>query len=116
MPQTDAIQLVRAAIDRNKEIPAVLDAYGEFVDSPIGPQELQNLGDVFASILDNLTQRFPDVASRRAAKLAETDVMSFLAAVGNDPDRLRTIMRAELVSVSKSMASSIAERFRKLDS
>ena len=116
MPQTDATQLVRSAIDRNKEIPAVLDAYGEFVDSPIGPQELQNLGDVFVSILDNLTQRFPEVASKRAAKVAEADVMSFLTAVGNDPDRLRTIMRAELAGVSKSMANSISERFRKLSS
>ena len=37
MPAADAIQLVRAAIERNREIPAVLDAYGEFIDSPLGP-------------------------------------------------------------------------------
>ena len=116
MPQIDPVQLVRSALERNKEIPAVLDAYGEFVDSPIGPLELQNLGDVFACILDNLIQRFPDAASRRAARVSQTDVMSFLVAAGNDPDRVIAIMRTELVSFAKSMANSIAERFRKLNS
>lgn len=116
MPQTDAAQLIRAAVERNKEIPAVLDAYGEFVDSPIGPLELQNLGDVFAGILDNLAQRFPDAASRRAARVAQTDIASFLGSLGNDADRLRAIMRTELLTVAKSMANSISERFRKMSS
>ncbi len=116
MPQIDAVQLVRAALERNKEIPAVLDAYGEFVDSPIGQLELQSLADVFAGILDNLNQRFPDAASRRAAKVAQTDVMSFLFALGNDPDRVRAVMRTELMSYTKLMASSIAERFRRMNS
>lgn len=116
MPQIDAAQLVRAALERNKEIPAVLDAYGEFVDSPIGQLELQSLADVFASILDNLNQRFPDAASRRAAKVAQTDVMSFLSALGNDPDRVRVVMRTELMNYTKIMASSIAERFRRMNS
>lgn len=116
MPQIDTVQLVRAALERNREIPAILDAYGEFVDSPIGPLELQSLGDVFAGILDNLGQRYPDAASKRAARVAQTDVMSFLVAAGNDPDRVRAIMRAELVSFARPMASSIAERFRKMNS
>ncbi len=62
MPAIDAVQLVRSSVEKNKDIPAVLDAYSQFVDSPIGPLELKNLGDVFARIMDNLSLRFPDVS------------------------------------------------------
>ena len=115
MPAPDVAQLVRSAIESNKEVPALLDAYGEFLDGPIGPLELQNLGDVFAQILDNLSQRFPEAASRRAARTAQSDVATFLTATNNDVDRLKEIVKAELRSVTKSMGMSIAERFRRMD-
>jgi energy-coupling factor transporter ATP-binding protein EcfA2 len=115
MPATDAVQLVHAAIERNREIPAVLDAFGEFVDSPIGPLELQNLDEVFARILDNLSQRFPDAASKRAATTVHGDVVAFLVATGNNVDRLKEIMKSELASIGTAMVGSIAERFRRMN-
>ncbi|MHB1867408.1 MAG: helicase HerA domain-containing protein [Nitrososphaerales archaeon] len=115
MPATDAVQLVHAAIEKNRGIPAVLDAYGEFIDSPLGPLELQNLGDVFARILDNLSQRFPDAASKRAAAAVHNDVTAFLAAANNNLERLKEIMKAELTTVQSVMMSSIAERFRRMN-
>jgi hypothetical protein len=115
MPTIDPTQLVHSAVESKREIPAILDAYGEFVDSPIGPMELQNLGDVFAQILDNLSQRFPQTASQRASRTAQNDVADFLAAFGNDVDRLKEIMKTELRSVSNIMGLSIAERFRRMD-
>jgi energy-coupling factor transporter ATP-binding protein EcfA2 len=115
MPAVDIVQLVRSAIESNKEIPAVLDAYGEFVDSPIGPLELQNLGEVFEAILDNLSQRFPDAASKRAAKTAQNDVGVFLKATSNDVEVLKQVMKNELIYVKDIMAASIAERFRRMD-
>jgi Helicase HerA, central domain len=115
MPAADAVQLVHAAIEKNREIPAVLDAYGEFIDSPLGPLELQNLNEVFARILDNLSQRFPDAASKRATTSAHNDVIAFLAATGNNVDRLKEVMKAELASIGRVMVPSIAERFRKLN-
>jgi len=94
----------------------MLDAYGEFVDSPIGPLELQNLNQVFARILDNLSQRFPDIASKRAASTSRDDIMSFLAASNGDPERVKQILRAELTSVGKSsVVPSIAERFSRMN-
>ena len=115
MPATDAVQLVHAAIEKNRGIPAVLDAYGEFIDSPLGPLELQNLGDVFARILDNLSQRFPDAASKRATTTAHNDVTAFLAAANNNIERLKEIMKSELKSVQSVMTASIAERFRRMN-
>ena len=115
MPAPDIVQLVRSAIKSKKEVPALLDAYGEFIDGPIGPLELQNLGEVLTQILDNLSQRFPEAASRRAAMTAQSDVTGFLTAANNDVDRLKEIMREELRSVSESMVTSIAERFRRMD-
>jgi energy-coupling factor transporter ATP-binding protein EcfA2 len=115
MPAVDTAQLVRSAIETNKEIPAVLDAYGEFVDGPIGPLELQNLGEVFARILDNLSQRFPDAASKRAAKTAQNDVGVFLRATNDDVEVLKQVMKNELISIRNVMAASIAERFRRMD-
>ncbi len=115
MPVPDAVQLVHIAIEKNREIPAVLDAYGEFIDSPIGPLELQNLSEVFARILDNLSQRFPETASKRAASAAQSDITAFLAATNSNSDRLKEIMRSELGSVSSAMIQSIAERFRRMN-
>ena len=91
MPAIDVVQLVHSSVERNREIPAMLDAYGEFLDSPIGPLELQNLGSVFACILDNLSQRFPDMASKRAASTSHTDISSFLDATNSDVDRVKAV-------------------------
>ncbi len=115
VPATDAVQLVHAAIERNREIPAILDAYGEFIDSPLGQLELQNLNEVFARILDNLSQRFPDTASKRAATSAQNDIIAFLAATGNNVDRLKEIMKTELSTVANVLVQSIAERFRRMN-
>lgn len=114
MPTTDAVQLVHATLERNREIPAVLDAFGEFIDSPIGPLELQHLDEVFARILDNLAQRFPEAASKRAASTVQSDIASFLIATGNNVDRLKEILKSELKSFGKVMVPSITERFRRM--
>ena len=116
MPAADLSGTIRAAVQKNKEIPAILDAYGEFVDGQIGPLELQFLSEVFSRILDNLRQRFPEIASSRAANTAKSDITSFLMLAGNDIDRVRQVLRAELRVVSRSMAESIAERFTRLSS
>lgn len=116
MPAADLSRAVRAVIQKNKEIPAILDAYGEFVDGQIGPLELRFLDEVFARILDNLRQRFPEIASSRASSIAKSDILSFLMLAGNDVDRVRQVLRAELHAVSRSMAESIAERFTRLGS
>ena len=114
MPAIDAVQLVRSSVEKNKDIPAVLDAYSQFVDSPIGPLELKNLGDVFARIMDNLSLRFPDVASKRAGNVARNDILSFLSATNGDPDRLKQILRNELLRFVEAMVISISERFSRM--
>lgn len=115
MPAIDVVQLVHSSVERNREIPAVLDAYGEFLDSPIGPLELQSLGSVFSCILDNLSQRFPDIASKRAANTAQNDISSFLSATNNNVDRVKDALRTELLSVRKSIVATISERFSKMN-
>src|SRR5579872_1337245 len=115
MPAIDLVQLVRSSIDRNKEIPAVLDAYGQFVDSPIGPLELQQLDEVFNRISDNLAQRFPDIAAKRAATSVRNDILAFLNATNNDPDRVKQVLRTELSSVKTTMVVSISERFSRMN-
>src|SRR5579875_1548837 len=114
MPVTDLLETVRGAIERNSDIPAILDAYSEFVDNPIGPLELQNLDAVFSAILNNLSERFPQIASKRAAATARNDIASFLILANNDVDRLKEILKAELRSVNRVMSASIAERFSKM--
>jgi hypothetical protein len=115
MPAVDLTQLIRSSIERNSGIPAILDAYSEFIDSPIGPLELQDLQSVFAAILGNLSERFPQIASSKAAQNARNDIMSFLAAASNNPDRVKSVLREELRSVTKVMVASIAERFSRMN-
>jgi ABC-type dipeptide/oligopeptide/nickel transport system ATPase component len=114
LPAIDVVQLVHSTVERNREIPAVLDAYSEFLDSPIGQIELKNLSDVFERIQDNLSQRFPDVAARRAGNQVRNDVAAFLSATNGDPDRLKQVLRDELLSFKDTMVASIAERFSRM--
>ncbi len=114
MPTVDLAQLVHSAVDRNKGIPAMLDAYSEFVDSPIGPLELQDLESVFSAILGNLSERFPQIASGKAATNARNDISTFLSAVNSDADRVKTALARELRAVDKFMAASISERFSRM--
>ena len=116
MPAIDAVRLVRTSLERNREIPAVLDAYSQFLDSPIGPIELKNLSDVFDRILDNLSQRFPEIAAKRAGGVARNDIAAFLSATNGDPDRLKQILRNELLPYKDSMVVSISERFSRMNS
>ncbi|HYB03205.1 MAG TPA: DUF87 domain-containing protein [Nitrososphaerales archaeon] len=115
MPTIDIVQLVHSALDRNREIPAILDAYSEFLDSPIGPIELRNLSDVFERIQDNLSQRFPEIAAKRAGNVARNDIVAFLNATNGDPDRVKQILRNELLSYKETMIVSIAERFSRMN-
>lgn len=115
MPAVDLTQLIRSSIERNSGIPAILDAYSEFVDSPIGPLELQDLESVFSAILANLLERFPQIASKKAATNARNDIISFLAAANNNADRVRTVLKGELRSANKYMATSITERFSRMN-
>ncbi|MCL4519953.1 MAG: hypothetical protein M1587_12245, partial [Thaumarchaeota archaeon] len=114
MPAIDVSQLVHSSVEKNREIPAMLDAYGEFVDSPIGPQELENLEAIFKQILDNLSQRYPDVASKRAATAARNDIASFLEAANSNVDRVKEVLRSELRDVASTFVVSVAERFSKM--
>lgn len=116
MPSIDVVQLVHGTVERNRGIPAVLDAYSEFLDSPIGPLELKNLTDVFDRIQDNLSQRFPEIAAKRAGTVARNDIASFLSAANGDPDRLKQLLRNELLSYKATMVASIAERFSRMSS
>ena len=116
MPAADIVQLIHSAVEKNREIPAMIDAYGEFVDSPIGPLELENLEVVFKQILDNLSQRYPDVASKRAATTARNDIESFLIASNNNVDRLKEVLKSELRDVADNFVLSISERFSKMNS
>jgi energy-coupling factor transporter ATP-binding protein EcfA2 len=111
LPLADLQQLVHFAVDRYKEIPAQLDAYSEFVDSPISKLELQSLESVFEAILSNLSQRFPEIASKRAATNAKNDISNFLAVANQDVEAVKSALISELRSVSSVMISSIAERF-----
>lgn len=115
MPAVDLTQLVRSSIERNSGIPAILDAYSEFVDSPIGPLELQDLESVFAAILGNLSERFPQLASKKAATNARNDIVSFLSAANNNSDRVKTLLSQELRNVNHVMVASIAERFSRMN-
>ena len=103
-------------MERNREIPAVLDAYSQFLDSPIGPIELKNLSDVFDRIQDNLSQRFPEIAARRAGIVTRNDIAAFLSATNGDPDRLKQILRNELLHYRDTMVVSISERFSRMNS
>jgi hypothetical protein len=116
LPAPDLSQLVHIAVEKNRNVPAVIDAYSEFVDSPLGRQELQNLEEVFGQILDNLSQRYPDVASKRAAFVARTDITAFLTAVGDNADRVKDVLRAELKGVADDFVVSISERFTRMNS
>ncbi len=116
LPAIDVVQLVRSSIEKNREIPAVLDAYSQFLDSPIGPIELKNLNDVFDRIQDNLSQRFPEIAAKRAGSSARNDIVAFLSATNGDPDRLKQIMRSELLPYRDTMVVSISERFSRMNS
>jgi len=115
MPTIDVVQLVRSSIERNREIPAVLDAYSQFLDSPIGPLELKNLSDVFERIQDNLSQRFPEIAAKRAGNVARNDIAAFLNATNGDPDRLKQVLRNELLAYRDTMVVSISERFSRMN-
>jgi Helicase HerA, central domain len=114
MPTVDLVQSVKSAIERNIGIPAVLDAYGEFVDSPIGPLELQHLDEVFSFILSNLSERFPKVAAAKAAQVARSGIDSFLAIANNNVDRVKEVLRGELRTAGKTIIQSIGERFSKM--
>jgi hypothetical protein len=116
VPAVDIVQLIRSSVERNREIPAVLDAYSQFLDSPIGPLELKNLTDVFERIQDNLSQRFPEIAAKRAGNAARNDIGAFLAATNGDPDRLKQILRNELLPYKEAMVVSISERFSRMSS
>jgi hypothetical protein len=115
MPAVDLTQLIRSSVERNSGIPAILDAYSEFVDSPIGPLELQDLESVFSAILGNLTERYPQIASKKAATNARNDIVAFLSAANNNPDRVKAILREELRRGDTIMVASIAERFSKMN-
>ncbi len=111
MPAQDLTQLVHSAIEKNSGIPAMLDAYGEFAVSPIGPLELEDLGGIFNAILGNLKERYPQIASTKAAANAKNDVVSFLASANNNADRVKSVLAEELRPTDKFMAASLAERF-----
>ena len=115
MPAIDVVQLARSSVEKNREIPAVLDAYSQFLDSPIGPIELKNLSDVFERIQDNLSQRFPEIAAKRAGNVARNDIAAFLNATNGDPDRLKQILRSELLPYRDTMVVSISERFSRMN-
>ncbi len=111
MPAADLTQSIHVAVERSLGIPAVLDAYSEFLDNPIGPLELRDLESVFSAILGNISERFPQIASTKAAATARNDIVSFLSLAGNNPDRVKDVLRVELRAADKIMAASIAERF-----
>src|SRR5579872_6153926 len=111
MPAADLNQLVRSAIDKNRSVPAILDAYSEFLDSPIGQLELQHLDSVFTAILANISERFPQVASTKAIATVRNDIALFLSSAGGNPDRVKDALRRELRASNQLMTASIAERF-----
>jgi hypothetical protein len=115
MPAADLARLVHSAVEKNAGIPAMLDAYGQFIDSPIGPLELSQLESVFSAILENLRIRYPQIASQRASVAARNDIDSFLSATNNDPERVKIALKAELRSVVKTMSASISERFARMN-
>ncbi len=115
MPAIDVLQLVRSACEKNREIPAVLDAYSQFLDSPIGPIEMKNLSDVFDRIQDNLSQRFPEMVARRAGIVSRNDIATFLSATNGDPDRVKQILSSELLTFKDAMIVSISERFSRMN-
>ncbi len=115
MPAPDLAQTVRAVIEKSKAIPAQLDAYGEFIDSPIGKLELEHLYDLFDAFLENLAERFPDIASKRAANNARNDIVNFLSLADNDPERVKEVLRVELKPAQPTMSASISERFSKMN-
>ncbi len=115
MPAIDLVQLIRSAVGKNTGIPAMLDAYGQFADSPIGQLELSNLGAVFSAILENLQVRYPEIASQRAASASRNDIAEFLLAANNDPDRVKEVLKSELRPTIKTMSASISERFSRMN-
>lgn len=116
MPAIDLNQLVRSAIQKNQSIPAVIDSYSEFLDSPIGPLELQDLDSVFSAILGNISERFPQVASTKAITTARNDITLFLSSAGGDPARVKDVLRRELKLANHLMTASIGERLSRATS
>ena len=111
MPAADLIQTVHGAVERNIGIPAMLDAYSQFVDSPIGELELSNIDAVFSAILENLSSRYPQIASQKAAIAARNDISNFLLIANRNPDRVKEILKSELRIANQTMSASIWERF-----
>ncbi|MGI0079312.1 MAG: helicase HerA domain-containing protein, partial [Nitrososphaerales archaeon] len=111
MPAVNLIQIVRSAVERNIGIPAMLDAYSQFVDSPMGDLELSDLDAVFSAILENLSSRYPQIASQRAANTARNDISDFLSVASSNPQRVKDALKSELRIASPTMCASIWERF-----
>jgi hypothetical protein len=116
LPAADLQQLVRSAVERNVAIPAQLDAYSQFLDSPIGELELNSLDEVFVAIQNNLSQRFPVIASQRTAANVKNDVKIFLASANQDVERVKSALRAELLRTSEVVVQSMVERFSRANS
>lgn len=111
MPAADLVQTVRGAIEKNIGIPAMLDAYSQFVDNPIGTLELSDLDAVFSAILENLSSRYPQIASQRAASAVRSDVSTFLLVASRNSDRVKDVLKSELQTANRTMSASIWERF-----
>lgn len=111
MPATDLLQTIKSAVEKNLGIPAILDAYSQFVDSPIGELEISNLDSVFLAILENLKSRYPLIASQKAADTARNDISAFLVVSNKNPERVKQSLKVELSKGNQSMALSISERF-----
>ena len=70
---------------------------------------------MFERIQDDLSQRFPEMAAKRAGISARNDIAAFLNATNGDPDRMKQILRNELLSYKETMIVSIAERFSRMN-
>jgi hypothetical protein len=115
MMLTDLLSAVKSALEENKDVPAALDAFGQFLDNPTDWLRLNyDLPPTFVYIQENLAARFTEAVAKRAATIARNHIGTSQQLCGGNMDRLTSCLRSELKHYHEVVVSSIIRRFANL--
>jgi hypothetical protein len=115
MMLTDLLSSVRSALQENKTVPAVLDAFGQFLDNPTDWLRVNyDLSGIFEYIQENLEARFAEAVAKRSTTIVRNHIANFLQLCGGNMDRLKSCLREELKPYHEVVVGSILRRFPNL--